>query len=211
MTVFLEADDPDRYLSLVARAARRNRVELWAYCLMPNHVHWVACPETPDGLARTFGEAHRLYAVEVHRGREWTGHLWQQRFFSCPLDEIQLLRVVRYVLLNPVRAGLVPDPFEWRPSSARAHLYGVSDPAIDAAPLAARIDDWPALLRDALSEEELRRIRTAVRLGTYERVDQPRGRPRNLGRDPVGTEMRPLASELLGPAWTIQPAIDSDS
>ena len=196
MTVFLDEGDPDRYLSLVARAARRNRVELWAYCLMPNHVHWIACPETQDGLARTFGEAHRRYAVELHRGRDWTGHLWQQRFFSCPLDEIQLLRVVRYVLLNPVRAGLVQGPFDWRHSSVRSHVLGTSDPAVDPAPLAARIEDWPALLRDALSEEELRRIRTAVRLGTYQRVDQPRGRPRSLGSEIAGAEMRPIGDEL---------------
>jgi putative transposase len=178
MTVFLEPGDPERYLALVARTARRYRVDLWAYCLMPNHVHWIACPETPEGLARSFGEAHRSYAVALHRGREWTGHLWQQRFFSCPLDELQLLRVVRYVLLNPVRAGIADHVLDWRYSSARTHLHGDPDPAVNPGPLDARIDDWPSLLGAAPSAEDLRQIRDAVRIGSFARANRPRGRPR---------------------------------
>jgi putative transposase len=191
MAVFLEPGDPERYLALVSRAARRYSVDLWAYCLMPNHVHWIARPQTPDGLARAFGEAHRSYAVALHRGRDWTGHLWQQRFFSCPLDELQLLRVVRYVLANPVRAGLADHVLDWRHSSARAHFQGVSDPAVNPAPLAARIDDWESLLGATPTEEELRQIRNAVRVGSFARADRPRGRPPAAIGHPDGLDVAP--------------------
>jgi putative transposase len=178
MTVFLAPGDAQRYLRVVARAARRNGVELWAYCLMPNHVHWIACPTTPTGLARTFGEAHRSYAVELHRDRRWTGHFWQQRFFSCPLDEVHLLAVVRYVLANPVRAKLVSNAVDWPYSSVRAHVEGEPDPAVDPAPLAARIEDWVGLLATEPSEDELARIRRAAVRGSFDRLAERRGRPR---------------------------------
>lgn len=178
MTVFLSPGDADRYLRIVSRAARHNRVELWAYCLMPNHVHWIACPTTPTGLARTFGEAHRRYAVELHRVRRWSGHFWQQRFYSCPLDELQLLAVVRYVLANPVRANLVASALDWPHSSARAHVDGERNPAIDLVPLASRIEDWAGLLATRPSEEELHRIRVAAVRGSFDRIDERRGRPR---------------------------------
>ena len=191
MTVFLDPGDAERYLAFVTRAARRYRVELWAYCLMPNHVHWIACPETPDGLARAFGEAHRGYAVALHRGRDWTGHLWQQRFFSCPLNELQVLRVVRYVLANPVRAGLADHVLDWRYSSARAHFRGAPDPAVNPAPLAARIDDWESLLAATPSDEDLRQIRNAVRIGSFARADRPRGRPRAVTAPASGFDGTP--------------------
>ena len=64
------------------RGSRRQRVPIWAYCLMPNHVHLVAVPETAEGLAHAIGQAHRQHALMVNAREGWSGHLWQERFAS---------------------------------------------------------------------------------------------------------------------------------
>lgn len=83
------------------------RVEIWAWCLMPNPVHLITVPETEDGLARAIGEAHRRYTSKINFREGWRGHLWQERFTSFPIDESYLLAAARYVEMNPVAAGLV--------------------------------------------------------------------------------------------------------
>src|SRR5262249_58272690 len=96
---------------------------------MPNHVHLIAVPHSADGLRRAIGEVHRRYTRMVNFREGWRGHLWQGRFASFVLDEPYLPTAVRYVELNPVRAGLInaPSPYQW--SSAAAHVRGP-----DAAP-----------------------------------------------------------------------------
>jgi REP element-mobilizing transposase RayT len=94
------------YCDLLAEQAGARRVEIWAYCPMPNHVHLIAAPKDRSGLGRAIGEAHRRYTkFSDPRGR-WTGHLFQSRFASVPMDEAHLIAAVRYVSLNPVRARL---------------------------------------------------------------------------------------------------------
>ena len=87
-----------------------HQVEIWAYCLMPNHVHLIAVPQSPDGLRLAIGEVHRRYTRMVNFREGWRGHLWQGRFASFVLDEPYVLTAARYVELNPVRAGLVNAP-----------------------------------------------------------------------------------------------------
>ena len=88
-----------------------HQVEIWAYCLMPNHVHLIAVPQSADGLRRAIGEAHRRYTRMVNFRERWRGHLWQGRFASFVLDEPYLLTAVRYVELNPSRgAGQHAEP-----------------------------------------------------------------------------------------------------
>jgi putative transposase len=147
LPVFFTEADYRRYLELLAAQAHKWDLKIWAYCLMPNHVHLIATPAIAAGLARPIGEAHRRYALRVNRRQKWKGHLWQERFCSCPMDEIHLLFAARYVLLNPVRAGLVGSPAEWPYSSARAHLRTVPhDPLVDLAPLDERVADWEGYL-----------------------------------------------------------------
>ena len=78
-----------------------HQVEIWAYCLMPNHVHLIAVPVSPDGLRLAIGEVHRRYTRMVNFREGWRGHLWQGRFASFVLDEPYVLTAVRYVELNP--------------------------------------------------------------------------------------------------------------
>ncbi len=88
-------------------------MEVWAYCLMANHVHLIAVPPTEGGLQRAIGEAHRRYTRRVNFREGWRGHLWQGRFASFPLDEGYLLAAGRYIEQNPVRAGLAGTPWRW--------------------------------------------------------------------------------------------------
>ena len=100
---------------------------------MTNHVHLIVTPDREASLARTFGGTHAEYALALNQVANRTGHLWQNRYFSCPLDDAHLERALLYVDLNPVRAGLVASAFDWPWSSARAHSSeGLTDSVLDA-------------------------------------------------------------------------------
>ncbi len=106
---FFRHDDYEAYLELMADRCREEGVAIWAYCLMPNHVHLIAVPETEEALARAVGEAHRRYTRRINFRENWRGYLWQGRFASFVMDEPCLLAAARYVELNPLRASLVAD------------------------------------------------------------------------------------------------------
>jgi len=103
---FFNSQDYLAYLELVASAKEETRCEIRAYCLMPNHVHFVIVPEHKDGLADLFKEAHRRYTRRINFRENWRGHLWQERFHYFVMDEKHLNATVRYVELNPVSADL---------------------------------------------------------------------------------------------------------
>ena len=163
-TFFCDADYAV-YLELMAEWCEKCAVRIWAYCLMPNHVHLIAVPKTADGLCRAIGEAHRRYTRHVNFREGWRGHLWQGRFASYVLDEPHLLAAARYVELNPVRAGLVVAPSGYRWSSARAHLKGEDDGLVRVEPLLTMAGNWRRLLTSAVSEEDLRQFRQHERTG----------------------------------------------
>src|SRR5262249_20206153 len=107
-------EDYHCYLELMAQWCGAHEVEVWAYCLMPNHVHLIAVPRTAEGLTRAIGEAHLRYSRMITFREKWRGHLWQGRFASYVLDEPYLPTAARYVELNPVRAGLIESPSRYR-------------------------------------------------------------------------------------------------
>ncbi len=147
-TFFCEADYR-YYIELVAKYARKAKTDIWAYCLMPNHVHLVMVPSTEDGLRATLGEAHRHYTRHVNFREKWRGHLWQERFHSFPMDEDYLIATVRYVERNPIAAKLCACPEAWMWSSAQAHINGKDDELVKVQPMLDRIGDWSAYLADA--------------------------------------------------------------
>ena len=114
MDTFFRDEDYQAYLALTAEWRRKCNVAVWAYCLMPNHVHLVAVPESKDGLPLAIGEAHRRYSAMVCRRQKRTGHLWQGRFSSFSMDEMYLVAAVKYIEMNPVRARRVADPYVWQ-------------------------------------------------------------------------------------------------
>ncbi|MBK8324019.1 MAG: transposase [Betaproteobacteria bacterium] len=119
--VFFSDDDCDAYLEWLAHHCRRREVEVIAYCLMPNHVHLVLVPPAENGLERALRPVHTRFAQRINRLQGWSGHLWQGRFFSAPLDGDYFYATVRYVERNPVRAGMVARAEDYRWSSAAAH------------------------------------------------------------------------------------------
>jgi len=120
-TVFFNDEDRICYLSWLKEYSDKHNIEILAYCLMTNHVHLVVVPFTEESLQRVLRPLHMRYAQRINREHGWDGHLWQGRFFSCPLDEIYMWAAVRYVERNPVRAGLVrrAEDYDW--SSAAGH------------------------------------------------------------------------------------------
>jgi len=124
---FFHEEDYAAYIELMADRCREEGVTIWAYCLMPNHVHLIAVPTTEQGLRLAIGEAHRRYTRRINFREKWRGYLWQGRFASFVMDEPYLLAATRYVELNLTRANLVVDAADWPWSSARAHLVGSDD------------------------------------------------------------------------------------
>jgi len=109
--VFLCDADREAYLAWLADYAGRFGVKILAWCLMTNHVHFVAVPRREDSLARTFNATHMRHAHRMNRKSGLTGHLWQGRFFSCALGGRHLMTCARYIEQNPVRAGLAAEPW----------------------------------------------------------------------------------------------------
>ena len=150
----------------MAEWCRHHGVKIWAYCLMPNHVHLVAVPREKDNLHLAIGEAHRRYTRMINFREGWRGHLWQGRFSSCVMDERYLLACVRYVENNPVRANLSGRPESWRWSSAAAHMSGKDDRLVTVHPLLALINgDWMDYLRTPVSEDEINAMQKHERTG----------------------------------------------
>jgi putative transposase len=157
--VFFGDGDYRYYLKLIASAARTAGAEIWSYCLMPNHVHFLMVPSTPDSLRATFADAHRRYTSFVNARRDQTGHLWQGRFASVVMDERHLLAALRYVALNPVRAGLVERAIDWRWSSARAHVSGCDDGVVRVEPALGRTGDFTAFLGEEQDDAAVTALR----------------------------------------------------
>ena len=205
-TIFFEDGDHEVYLDLLAEQTRKAEVEVWAYCLMPNHVHMILRPTRSDGLGRAVGEAHRRYTNFINARGRWTGHLFQSRFASVVLHDDHLIRAVRYVSLNPVRARLVARPEEWKWSSVRAHLSGVDDGLVKVRPVLDRVPHLKELLNVETEDDftELRRAEATGRpLGTPEFVsglESLLGRKiarRAAGRKPANETNRPEQLKLL--------------
>ena len=193
--VFREDEDREQYLQWVKEYSNRYYLTVWGYCLMDNHVHFIAVPQNSDSLARTFNQAHMRYSQYYNHMMRRRGHLWQGRFYSCPLDEAHLYAGLRYVERNSVRAGLVKRAEDYRWSSALSHIEGLDDPILSSdLPLLKEITDWREYLSkpdDKVIIERLRRCTSTGRpmgsasfvkkieglLGRV-LVPQPIGRPR---------------------------------
>ena len=165
MPTFFTDEDYQAYLDLAAEHCAACGVEIWAWCLMPNHVQLIAVPKTKAALARAIGEVHRRYTQQVNRRKGWRGYLWQGRFASFVIDQPHLLAAARYVEREPVRAHLVRRPWRYRWSSAKAHLAGKDDALVRVKPLLDLAADWRGLLLEPEDEAEMEAIRRHGRTG----------------------------------------------
>jgi putative transposase len=163
--VFFRDEDYLCYLTLMKEWCEKEKVEIWAYCLMPNHVHLVAVPARTRGLAAAIGEAHRRYTRLINFREDWRGYLWQGRFASYPMDDEYLPAVLRYAEWSPVRAGLATNPGDYRWSSARAHLENRDDMLVKGTTLQKRMGDWTEFLRQDAPGLEQDLIERCLRTG----------------------------------------------
>ena len=204
--VFVEEEDYRRYLELLSRYSKQHDFDVWAYCLMPNHVHIVGVPWADDSLANVFRNVHMLYSQYFNRKADVVGHLWQGRFYSCVLDERHLYAAVRYVELNPVRAGLVASALDYPWSSTNYHVNGGDDRVISGHCLLDEIiPDWHAFLRepqDTDAQDDLvKSTKTGRPCGTddfkaqLEKLLGRRFTPRSPGRPRVGKNRKSDAQE----------------
>ena len=175
------------YRDLLAENCRAAGVEVWAWCLMPNHVHLILVPSDPDGLRRALARVHRSYAGIIQARRKRSGHFWQGRFGAVAMDEQHLAAALRYVSLNPVRARLVERAQDWRWSSTRAHLRGKEDGLTALAPIRDRFPRFADLLASEPEAELLTRLRAAESIG------------RPLGNDGFLARLERLTRRTLKP------------
>ena len=120
--VFEDDSDKRKYVEFIREYSEKYGMKIYAYCLMSNHVHFIAAPVKEDSLAMTFKYSNMRYSSYFNKKNRRSGHLWQGRFYSCPLQFEHALEALRYVERNPVRARMVELPWEYEWSSAREHV-----------------------------------------------------------------------------------------
>ena len=163
---FFKAADYASYLSIAREQFGNAGVEVWAYCLMPNHVHLIAAPFDEGSLAIAVGRTHLKYSQYINAREGWTGSLWQGRFQSSPMDAAYFERCVKYVGLNPVRAGLVAAASSWPWSSVQAHLGIRPDRLLTPGPVDALLHREGETFFDSdFGDAELGGLRASLRTG----------------------------------------------
>ncbi len=166
--IFIDEWDSTKYLNLIKKYSDLYGLRIHGYCLMPNHVHLVATPESDDSLSKAVGYSHQVYTRIFNRKYETGGHLWHGRYYSVPLDEGHFLQALIYVDRNPVRANLATAPWRYNWSSAVAHL-GKPDPAGLIDPEAwdkiAVAYDWKTVVAESQNESILKALRNNTESG----------------------------------------------
>lgn len=163
---FFSDDDYQLYLDLLRKHCTEAEVSIWAWVLMPNHVHLILTPQDADGIRRALSKVHRAYAGHIHARMQRTGHFWQGRFGCVPMDETHLAAALRYVALNPVRARLVKQAVDWRWSSVHDQLSRKRRGTVtDTAPVRERYPNFAALIEAGEDEELSMALRRAETIG----------------------------------------------
>jgi putative transposase len=170
LPLFEKDADYEAFERVLEESLERETLPIFAYCVMPNHWHFVVRPKTSDQLSDFFRWLTHTHTMRwhAHHGTQGTGHLYQGRFKTFPIEDDQhLLSVLRYVERNPVRANLCKRAEDWRPGSAwlmtndRTRARSI----LSAWPL-PRPRKWLEHVNEAQSEAELQAIRKSVVRGT---------------------------------------------
>lgn len=204
-------DDADRrqFLDLLRDCARSHRLAIHAYVLMDNHLHLLATPEDELGLGKCVQSLGRRYVAWFNHKHGRTGTLWEGRYRATVIDsERYFLACMRYIELNPVRAGMCAAAEDYPWSSCASHLGRRSDPLLSEHLLYWTLGNTPfereaayrALLEEGCAESERQRFTDAtlkawplgseaflrsVAEQTQRRLEPlPRGRPRKLAKEP---------------------------
>lgn len=156
--VFFSDEDRQFYLDWLSEYAQKRCIELHAYCLMTNHVHLLLSSPSADALGGLMQDLGRRYVQYINRSYRRSGGLWQGRYkASFVQTERYLLSCMRYIELNPVRAGMVMAPGEYRWSSYRANALGGPDrlvmPHVEYLALASAPDERQQTYRHLFATE----------------------------------------------------------
>ena len=195
--LFFLAEDRDVYRQWLSEYAKEFRLEIWAYCLMANHVHLLAVPRRKDSLAMAVGRTHMRYARRINRRQGLTGHLWANRYYSTILDQSHLWAAVKYIETNPVRAKIVTQAADYEWPSARSHAHGRPDSLLSPRrpfPDPKSVGNWAHWLAGDLEAAFMDNLRKNTNTGRpcgtnafIKRLEKRLGRlltPQKAGRKP---------------------------
>jgi putative transposase len=180
--LFRSDADFECFLTIFHAAAVKYQTAVHTYVLMTNHVHFLVTPQVEDGLSNTMKNVGETYVRYFNRRYERTGGLFDGRYRSLVIDsDAYWLTCMRYVELNPVRAGIVSGPEDYRWSSYGFHALGTPDDLLVPHGLylalgntvAIRQQHWRAICRESLSTEQLAEMRDLTRHGRTVRRPQP--------------------------------------
>ena len=167
--VFYVEEDYHTCLEWLSHYSQQHQLEILAYCLMTNHIHLVAVPARESSLQQVLKPLHMRYAQRINRIRKWSGHFWQGRYFSSPMDERYMWSAIRYVERNPVRARMVRKAEDYPWSSAANHCGRADDRVLSKnlrwKKLTEQVDDWSAWLTEGDDPSELTMIRRNIEKG----------------------------------------------
>ena len=186
--VFFSPGDRLYFLRHLERRARQSGIDVLGWCLMSNHFHLIAIPSLDTSFSLGLRALLSEYTLHINARQERPrGHLWQGRFYSCALPGARVWTALRYVELNPVRAGLVAAPEQYRWSSARFHLDLEPAPALlnHARHPMMPAAEWAECLRaGAKPDEEIELRRCTLSGRPCGAPAPPRGRPK-IGTAPL--------------------------
>ena len=158
-SLFLSDEEKNTYMGIVARCFHEEKIEIWAYCLMPDHLHLVAISDEGEAIDETLFRANRAYITWQESQQNGAIPSFTRRPARHLLDETHLIACVRYVEINPVKRDYVAAPEAWVWSSAAAHMRGEDDPLATVAPLLERVKEpWAGFLAHPISPEEAMRF-----------------------------------------------------
>lgn len=198
--IFLDEKDRTFFLSILNQHAEKTGARVWAYCLMSNHFHLLLEPVDVEGLGKFLHGATFRYAQYFNGKYGRTGRLWENRYFSCPVDrDTYLWTAVRYIEKNPVRAKIVRRAEDWKWSSARAHVTGTADQAVNLFAWLPKYEwtNYAAFLKEDENNAHIRKATSTGRpFGNFDFLQmlesrlgrlfrpQKRGRPKKIGGCP---------------------------
>ena len=196
--IFFADHDRIVYLNLLAKYFPKYEIRLIGFCLLTNHVHLAVIPEKESLFSEGIGQLHHDFSLWQNIQCQTSGHLWQNRFFSSPVEDDRVWQALSYVELNPVRARIVEHAWDWEWSSARAHVTG-HDPSglLDMQYWQKKFnpEEWKRYLeQEAANAAVAAQIRYATMKGYFwgseeaaRRLEQELGKqlvPRKRGRKP---------------------------
>lgn len=185
------------YLGLVKKGSLKHDVSIIGYCLMPNHIHLIVIPPNKVSLARFVCETARGYTGYINDRKQRSGHLWERRYYSCPLEPDHLWRGLRYVELNPVRAGLVDSAADYPWSSALPHTQDSAWHQCQALlPLRPVVEPWDShQWQEFLGEGDQHEDKCQIHRCTFQ------GRP--WGSEPYVNRLQANSRRMVRP-WSAE-------